>query len=92
MLASLTGSFDKCRDIFTRALLSGTLKYRPVVLTVWVIVAALMVPFYMFSQRELAPAEDQGVVFGVIQSSANSTLDQTNLFTKAGLRRLSLVS
>ena len=42
----------------------------------------LMVPFYMFSQRELAPAEDQGVVFGVIQSSANSTIDQTNLFTK----------
>ena len=41
-----------------------------------------MIPFYMFSQRELAPAEDQGVVFGVIQSSANSTLDQTNLFTQ----------
>src|SRR5277367_6574083 len=35
----------------------------------------------MFSQRELAPAEDQGVIFGVIQSSANSTIDQTNLFT-----------
>jgi multidrug efflux pump len=42
----------------------------------------LVVPFYMFSQRELAPAEDQGVVFGVIQASPNSTLDQTNLFTK----------
>ena len=52
----------------------------------------LMVPFYMFSQHELAPAEDQGVVFGVIQSSANSTIDQTNLFTEAGLRRLPLVS
>jgi multidrug efflux pump len=36
----------------------------------------------MFSQRELAPAEDQGVVFGVIQSSANATIDQTNLFTQ----------
>src|SRR5947207_14200143 len=36
----------------------------------------------MFSQRELAPAEDQGVVFGVIQGSANSTLDQANLFTQ----------
>jgi multidrug efflux pump len=35
----------------------------------------------MFSQRELAPAEDQGVVFGVIQAAPNSTLDQTNLFT-----------
>ena len=45
------------------------------------IVVALIVPFYMFSQHELAPAEDQGVVFGVIQSSANSTIDQTNLFT-----------
>ena len=41
-----------------------------------------MVPFYLFSQRELAPTEDQGVVFGVIQSAANSTIDQTNLFTK----------
>ncbi len=52
----------------------------------------LIVPFYMFSQRELAPAEDQGVVFGVIQSSANSTIDQTNLFTQAGLRCVPLVS
>jgi multidrug efflux pump len=47
----------------------------------WLIVAALMIPFYMFSQRELAPAEDQGVVFGVIQASPNSTIDQTNLYT-----------
>jgi multidrug efflux pump len=73
--------FDKVRNLYAR-LLAGTLHYRPVVLTIWVIVAVLMIPFYMFSQRELAPAEDQGVVFGVIQSSANSTLDQTNLFTQ----------
>ena len=72
--------FERVRNLYTR-LLTGTLQYRPVVLTLWVIVALLMVPFYMFSQHELAPAEDQGVVFGVIQSSANSTLDQTNLFT-----------
>ena len=32
--------------------------------SLWAIVALLIVPFYMFSQRELAPAEDQGVVFG----------------------------
>jgi multidrug efflux pump len=63
-------------------LLGGTLRFRPVVLTLWVIVALLMIPFYMFSQKELAPAEDQGIVFSIIQSSANSTLDQTNLFTK----------
>jgi multidrug efflux pump len=45
-------------------------------------VTVLMVPFYMFSQRELAPAEDQGVVFGVMQASANSTIDQTKLFAQ----------
>ena len=72
--------FERVRSLYTR-LLTGTLQYRPVVLTLWLIVAVLMVPFYMFSQHELAPEEDQGVVFGVIQSSANSTLDQTNLFT-----------
>ena len=73
--------FERVRGFYTRTL-SGTLRYRPVVLTLWAIVAVLMIPFYMFSQRELAPAEDQGVVFGVIQSSANATLDQVNLFTK----------
>ncbi len=73
--------FDTVRHTYGRWL-AGTLQYRPVVLTLWAIVAVLIVPFYMFSQRELAPREDQGVVFGVIQSSANSTIDQTNLFTQ----------
>ncbi|PYV85463.1 MAG: multidrug efflux protein [Acidobacteria bacterium] len=74
-------TFDRVRDFYTSTL-SGTLKYRPVVLTLWALVVLLIVPFYMFSQRELAPAEDQGVVFGVIQSSANATIDQTNLFAQ----------
>ena len=34
----------------------------------------------MFSQRELAPAEDQGVVFSIVQAAPNSTIDQTKLF------------
>ena len=71
--------FDDVRHGYTRVL-SRTLLYRPVVLVLWVIVAALVVPFYMFSQKELAPNEDQGVVFGVIQASANATIDQTKLF------------
>ncbi|HXM23966.1 MAG TPA: efflux RND transporter permease subunit [Terriglobales bacterium] len=71
--------FDSVRKAYAR-MLTGTLQYRPVVLGIWVIVVALVVPFYMFSQRELAPAEDQGVVFGVVQASANATLDQTKLF------------
>jgi multidrug efflux pump len=74
--------FDGIRRAYTHAL-AGTLRYRPVVLVLWAIVATLMVPFYMFSQRELAPTEDQGFFFGVVQAQANSTLDQTRLFTSA---------
>ena len=52
------------------------------VLTLWAIVALLIVPFYLFSQKELAPTEDQGVVFGIVQAAANSTLDQTSLYAE----------
>jgi multidrug efflux pump len=73
--------FDRLRDAYTRTL-AGTLRYRPVVLVLWAIVAFLTVPFYMFSQRELAPSEDQGVVFSILQTSSNSTLDQTRMFAE----------
>ncbi len=73
--------FDIVRGLYTRWL-AGTLNYRPVVLTLWAIVIALIVPFYMFSQKELAPAEDQNFVFGIIQAPPNATIDQTSLFAK----------
>src|SRR5438477_1566556 len=60
--------------------LSWTLRERAVVLVLWAIVVVLMAPFYLFSQKELAPREDQGVVFGYVQAAADSTLDQTKLF------------
>jgi multidrug efflux pump len=71
--------FDQLRESYARTL-AGTLRYRPVVLVFWAIVVTLTVPFYMFSQQELAPSEDQGVVFSILQTSANSTLDQTQMF------------
>jgi multidrug efflux pump len=73
--------FDSVRNAYTR-MLTGTLKYRPVVYVLWAVVTALIFPFYLFSQKELAPTEDQSVVFAVVQAAPNSTLDQTQLFTK----------
>jgi multidrug efflux pump len=73
--------FDSLRSGYGR-LLSRTLQYRPVTLVLWAIVVLLTVPFYLFSMRELAPMEDQGFFFGYVQASANSTLDQTKLFTE----------
>jgi len=71
--------FEAVRRGYAR-LLTGTLAYRPVVLVLWAIVALLMAPLYLFSQKELAPQEDQSVVFGIIQAAPNATLDQTKLF------------
>jgi multidrug efflux pump len=73
--------FDWVRRTYAR-LLTGTLAYRPVVFVLWAIVSVLIVPFYMFSAKELAPKEDQSVVFGVIQAAPNATLDQTKLFSQ----------
>src|SRR4029079_4296246 len=72
-------AFDAVRRTYRRSL-TATLRYRPVVFALWVIVAVLMVPFYMFSQKELAPTEDQSVVFGIVQAAPNATIDQTKLF------------
>jgi len=73
--------FDGVRRRYTR-LLTGTLNARAVVFVLWGIVTLLIVPFYMFSAKELAPTEDQSVVFGIVQAAPNATLDQTKLFTK----------
>jgi multidrug efflux pump len=73
--------FETLRRAYTRTL-AGSLAYRPVVLTLWGVVGILVVPFYMFSQRELAPAEDQGVVFSIIQAAPNATIEQTKLFAQ----------
>jgi multidrug efflux pump len=71
--------FENVRSFYVRTLRS-TLNYRPVVFVLWAIVVLLMVPFYMLSQKELAPKEDESVVFAVIQAAPNATLDQTELF------------
>ena len=73
--------FEVLRQKYIR-FLDNTLKWRPVTLTVAVIVILLMVPFFLFSGSELAPKEDQGVVFGIVQASPNSTIDQTSIYTE----------
>jgi multidrug efflux pump len=72
-------TFDAIREDYKRRI-AGALEHRAVVYVFWVLVVLLMVPFYLFSQRELAPKEDQSVVFGIVQGAPNATLDQTRLF------------
>ena len=70
---------ERLKNAYGRRL-DATLKARPAVYTVWIVVSLLTVPMFIMSAKELAPTEDQGVIFGILDASANSTLDQNSLF------------
>jgi multidrug efflux pump len=74
--------FKKIRNFYSRVL-QKTLNARPAVYTVWIIVSLLAIPMFTMSAKELAPVEDQGVIFGILDAAANSTLDQTSLYAAA---------
>ncbi len=69
--------------LFYGRLLDVTLDSRVAVYTVWIAVSLLTIPMYAMAPKELAPNEDEGVIFGIIDASANSTVDQTSRFTAA---------
>ena len=74
--------FEALRQSYMRVL-TNTLKYRPVTFSLWVIICLVLGPLLlMFSTSELAPKEDQGVVFGIVMAGANATVDQNSLFTE----------
>ncbi|MGV2871384.1 efflux RND transporter permease subunit [Colwellia sp. E150_009] len=74
--APLGPIFDKFQHFYSRTL-TGSLQNRPAVYLFWVVVAILAVVMYTMSPTELAPNEDQGVIFGITEAPANSTIDQS---------------
>ncbi|KEA63384.1 RND multidrug efflux transporter [Marinobacterium lacunae] len=74
--------FDRLRDGYG-ALLARILNVRPVVYVVWIALSIMVVPMYIFSPKELAPLEDQSVMFGIINNAANASADQKVHFGKA---------
>jgi multidrug efflux pump len=80
--ARIARDFARLRRLYGR-LLDVTLNARPAVYLVWLAAGALAVPMFMMSAKELAPVEDQGVIFGILDASANATLDQTRIYATA---------
>ena len=73
--------FESVRRAYLRGL-ELTLEFRWVTLSAAAIATFFFLPiFYFMSTKELAPKEDQGVIFGIVQAAPNSTLDQTTLYT-----------
>jgi multidrug efflux pump len=74
-------AFDAVRRGYERAL-AATLRFRPGVYAVWITLSLLVVPMYLLSPKELAPKEDQGVIFGAIEVPANASLEQVTMYTE----------
>src|SRR5450432_3943991 len=68
-------TFDAIQAAYSRRL-DSVLKARGAIYLGWIIISVLAFLMFMQSPKELAPAEDQGVIFGVVNTPSNSTLDQ----------------
>lgn len=73
--------FEGLKALYGR-LLDQTLKARPAVYIAWIVITLLTIPMFKMSATELAPSEDQGVIFGILDAAANSTLEQTSHYAK----------
>src|SRR6266403_436564 len=79
-------TFDRFRDWYGSHL-DRTLNARPAVYIFWAGISLLAL--FMFAAipkmatKELAPKEDQGVIFGIITAPANATIDDTIRYADA---------
>ncbi|MGH8418713.1 MAG: multidrug efflux RND transporter permease subunit [Pseudomonas sp.] len=72
--------FESLKVRYQRVL-HGTLNTRPVVIVFAVLVLCLIPLFLKFSQSQLAPDEDQGIIFMMATSPQPTNLDYMNKYT-----------
>jgi multidrug efflux pump len=79
--APLEKPFERFRAWYVEKL-KVSLENRSGVYIFWIGITLLCFPLYMMSAKELAPVEDQGVIFGIVDAQANSTVDQSSHYGK----------
>jgi len=79
-------TFDRIRESYGKHL-DRTLNARPAVYIVWAGISALAILMFIavpkVATKELAPKEDQGVIFGFVTAPANATIDDTSRYADA---------
>ncbi len=79
--APLAKPFERFQAFYARKL-DGALENRTGLYVLWLGISLLTIPLYLMSPKELAPTEDQGVIFGIVESPANATVDHVSLYGK----------
>ena len=80
---TINEGFNRLKQTYGK-ILRTSLQTRWVIYTGWAILAFLCLPMFIFSSmtKELAPAEDQGVIFGIVDAPANYAIEETARFTE----------
>ncbi len=82
LVGRINRDFDRFRRFYGR-ILDATLRARPAVYVIWCGLALLTIPMFRLAPKELAPAEDESICFGIIEAAADATIDQTTHYTDA---------
>ncbi len=80
----INGGFERLKRIYAWVL-DSALAVRPAIYIVWIGCTVLGLGMFYFASmgKELAPTEDQGVVFTILDTPANSSLEVTSAAAEA---------
>ncbi len=79
--APLSKLFERFAVFYNRKL-RQSIENRAGVYLFWGFITLSVPLLYTFSSKELAPLEDQGVIFGIVDAQANATIDQSSFYGK----------
>jgi len=76
----INNGFDRLRNLYG-GVLRTSLQMRWVIYCGWAALTFMCLPMFVLSPKELAPVEDQGVIFGIVDAPANYAIEETTRFT-----------
>jgi len=81
LVGRINRDFDRLKNFYGRVL-DWTLARRPMIYTIWLGLFALTYPMFQMAwqAKEPAPPEDQGVIFGVVETPPDATIEQTSFY------------
>jgi multidrug efflux pump len=84
--------FERLKNFYGRVL-DWTMARRPMVYAVWIGLSLLVFPMFKLASaaREPAPPEDQGVIFGALETPPDATIEQVSYYADVAGRAFATI-
>ena len=92
LAGKINHQFDRLKNFYARVL-DWTLARRPLIYTIWIGLFLLTIPMFSMAwkAKEPAPAEDQGVIFGALETPPDATIEQISFYADVAGREFAKV-